>query len=64
MADTMSLYNWGFNVDGIIIDKANTPGPLSTVPPLVFNAGGFNFAEGGHATITVGEPAGAQYVDI
>jgi hypothetical protein len=50
LADTLSLYNWGFNVDGDIIDKANTPGPL---PPSI-HASGFNFNEGlGSLTVTV-----------
>ncbi len=53
LADSLSLYNWGFNVDGAIIDKANTPGPL----PSVVDASGFNFVEGlGTLTITVAGP--------
>jgi hypothetical protein len=59
VADTMSLYNWGFNVDGTIIDKANTP-PL----PAAINAGSFDFNEGlGTLTIVAAGP-GTHYVDI
>jgi hypothetical protein len=60
LADTMSLYNWGFNVAGAIIDKANTPGPL---PPLI-NTSAFNLSEGlGTLTIAVAG-LGPHYVDL
>jgi hypothetical protein len=60
LADTIQLYNWGFNVDGTLIDKANTPGPL---PPSV-NGVGFNFATGlGTLTVTAAG-AGMHSIDI
>jgi len=60
LADTLQLYNWGFNIDGTLIDKANTPGPL----PLSINAGAFNLAEGlGTLTIAVAGP-GPHSVDV
>jgi hypothetical protein len=60
MADTIQLYNWGFNVDGNLIDKANTPGPL---PPQV-KASAFNFGSGlGTVTVTVFGP-GTHSIDV
>jgi hypothetical protein len=61
-ADTISLFNWGFNVDGAIYPK---PGPLPTAPPVIFIAGGFDFARGlGALTLAVAGPPGAHFVDI
>jgi len=58
-ADTLSLYNWGFNVDGTAFPK---PGPL----PVLFNTSGFSLTgEGlGSMTIAVAGPPGAHYADI
>jgi hypothetical protein len=61
-AGTISLYNWAFNVDGTIFPK---PGPLPTVPPVIFNTGSFDFSGGlGALTFAVAGPPGAHTVDI
>jgi hypothetical protein len=62
-ADTMSLYNWGVNVDSALYDKANTP-PLPSGPGVYIEGGGFNFTEGlGTLTIVAAGP-GTHYVDV
>jgi hypothetical protein len=63
LADTMSLYNWGINVDGTLYDKANTP-PLPTGPGVYIDGGGFNFSEGLGTLTIVASGVGTHYVDI
>lgn len=61
-ADTMTLYNWGFNVDSTIHAK---PSPLPTGTPIMFDINHFNLIEGlGTLTITVAEPSGTHYADV
>jgi PEP-CTERM motif-containing protein len=62
LADTLTLYNWGFNVDGTLYDK---PNPLPSTPPVSFNTGGFNFSEGlGSLTLVVAGPPSSHFVDV